>query len=81
MLYNLFIEAKISLQFAQPPRCQQQFPCLHSCIPLSWVCDGGTDCPNGEDEMFCSRYETRQVYISQLCLLQLMTDDEYLILK
>jgi len=34
MLYNLFIEAKISLQFAQPPRCQQQFPCLHSCIPF-----------------------------------------------
>ena len=42
-----------------------------------------TDCPNGEDEMFCSDNEKRQVFmnISQLYLLQLMSDDEYFIFK
>ena len=42
-------------------RCPQMFqcePCTGYCIPLSHVCDGIIDCPNGQDEKNCSKIVT-----------------------
>ncbi|KAE8631853.1 hypothetical protein XENTR_v10001329 [Xenopus tropicalis] len=33
-----------------------QFQCMDgACIPALWLCDGDKDCPNGEDEVSCSK--------------------------
>ncbi|XP_054760522.2 serine protease nudel-like isoform X1 [Lytechinus pictus] len=47
------IAQEISIPIVHNPRC---FQCSSSpdCIPLSWKCDGDTDCNEGEDEMNCS---------------------------
>lgn len=37
----------------------EEFTCKSSdgeCIPMSWVCDGNSDCSNGSDEATCSEY-------------------------
>ena len=35
--------------------CNQAYKCLLSyCIPTRRVCDDIIDCPNGDDELFCS---------------------------
>ena len=58
--------------------CPGMFKCIYSyCIPMSLVCDGHYDCPDGEDELFCSklvcpgllkcRGENKCVSVGELC--------------
>ena len=58
--------------------CPGMFKCLDSyCLPMSLVCDGHADCPDGEDELFCSslicpgllkcRGENKCVSVDELC--------------
>ncbi|XP_072931091.1 uncharacterized protein RpS19a isoform X1 [Epargyreus clarus] len=43
---------------------KNQFTCSPGvCIPLSWVCDTATDCPNGADESSCARRERDDVTV------------------
>lgn len=37
----------------------EEFTCRSgtgTCIPLAWMCDQNRDCPDGSDEMSCSKY-------------------------
>ena len=58
--------------------CPGMFKCLHTyCLPMSLVCNGYQECPDGEDELFCSnlvcpgllkcRGENRCVSTSEIC--------------
>ena len=46
--------------------CPGQFKCYNSfCIDMDTVCDGRRNCPSGEDEMLCKKYDL--VSIKQDC--------------
>ena len=35
--------------------CPGMFKCLHTyCLPMSVICNGHQECPDGEDELYCS---------------------------
>lgn len=37
------------------PCRDNEFQCGAYCVMATWVCDGGVDCPNGEDEANCDK--------------------------
>ena len=58
--------------------CPGMFKCNHTyCLPMSVICNGHQECPNGEDELYCSnlicpgllkcRGENRCVSTSEIC--------------
>ena len=58
--------------------CPGMFKCIHTyCLPMSVICNGHQECPNGEDELYCSnlicpgllkcRGENRCVGTSEIC--------------
>ena len=58
--------------------CPGMFKCIHTyCLPMSVICNGHQECPDGEDEMYCSnlecpgllkcRGENRCVGTSEIC--------------
>ncbi|XP_072373154.1 low-density lipoprotein receptor-related protein 2-like [Scyliorhinus torazame] len=49
---NSLILSEANINIAGVDRCRlfDQASCGHSCVPLSWLCDGDEDCPGGVDE-------------------------------
>ena len=58
--------------------CPGMFKCIHTyCLPMSVICNGHQECPDGEDELYCSnlvcpgllkcRGESRCVSTGEIC--------------
>lgn len=51
MYFKLLLFLYIHTATGQPLTCEEnQFKCMHRCIPISWRCDGDYDCVDEDDK-------------------------------
>ena len=48
---------------------QDTFKCVKNgedqCLPVEWICDGATDCDNGQDELECGMFSvSKEIFLS-----------------